>query len=569
MSARTITSDRIRISFDDGPFAIREILNTAAGTTVLAAGAQSFLIRTPRRISDPAFLTDVVASAPVRDGLRFTVADESRKYKAIIGVTASPEGIRMTMRASAPVPVWVAEWKLSGLRVDEVIVPGLGGQVLGKSMPPDTALTYKYPFWWNAQFAVGSMKAGGFWLRMKDQDPLFKFLRVRKESEGFALSLGIEATAPLVSKTVEGTWYLDCYSGDWRVPTDLHRKWLERSFGLCPLDTNPSMPAWGKGIDFVLEIWGAGKDRAVPLHTFEEMEEVLRRWAPLHEPGRTLVYLPGFAEHGIDSHAPSYNPSPMLGGEKKFQHLMEVAHRMGYRVMLHTNALCMTFDHPLFGGMKKYQVIDQFDRAQGWALDIDGDWLTEPYFAYMNPGAKAWRDVMRKTIGGLIDRYSPDGIFLDQTLLAFNVSKGANFLTGMNTLVSGLQKAFPETLFAGEGLHELIVSAMPMAQIHGIDSLTEVHGIEGRVPWRKAHPVSTYLFGKYTRFTAHLLTKHPSHPYFSKQEEVYSKLGVIPALCLYNSGQAVDTPGTRKMIRRAKNLRMAPASGNRSGRTTA
>lgn len=63
-----------------------------------------------------------------------------------------------------------------------------------------------------------------------------------------------------------------------------------------------------------------------------------------------------------------------------------------------------------------------------------------------------------------------------------------------------------------------------------------------------------YLFGDYTRFVAHLLTKHPSNPMFEMQEEAYAKLGVIPALCLYDSNQPIDIPEVRKMIRRASNL---------------
>jgi len=35
------------------------------------------------------------------------------------------------------------------------------------------------------------------------------------------------------------------------------------------------------------------------------------------------------------------------------------------------------------------------------------------------------------------------------------------------------------------------------------------------------------------------------------QESSYARLGVIPALCLYHHRQALDTPGVRKMIRRA------------------
>src|SRR5512140_2702004 len=272
-------------------------------------------------------------------------------------------------------------------------------------------------------------------------------------------------------------------------------------------------------------------------------------------PRHTLVYVPGFAGHGIDSHAPDYDPSAHLGGPKKFKQLVDAAHRMGYRVMIHTNAIAMTFNHRLYPKFKKHQVIDPFGRTQGWGLDLDGDWLFEPYFAYINPGARQWGALMEKVLGRLIRTYGLDGVFLDQTLLAFNNSRGPNFQTGMNQHVSRLEKAFPDVLFAGEGLHELVLSALPMAQVHGLDSIAEVHGVEGKTRWRNVHPVNAYLFGPYTRFTAHLLTRHPSNPMFAFQEASYAKLGVLPALCLYNAEQKMDLPAVRKMVKRAKKLR--------------
>jgi len=280
----------------------------------------------------------------------------------------------------------------------------------------------------------------------------------------------------------------------------------------------------------------------------------LNTWKRLHDPRQTLVYLPGYAGHGIDSHAPEYTPSVHLGGPKKFAQLIATAHRLGYRVMIHTNAIAMTFTHHLFPRFRKHQVVDPFGRTQGWGLDLDGDWLFEPYFAYINPGAHAWGALMEKIIGRLIRTYGVDGVFLDQTLLAFNTSRGPNFMTGMNQHIRRLEKAFPEVLFAGEGLHELVLSALPMAQIHGLDSITEVHGMEGRTGWRRVHPVNTYLFGPYTRFTAHLLTRHPSHPMFPFQEASYAKLGILPALCLYDATQRMDLPEVRKMVKRAKSL---------------
>ncbi|HEX9652711.1 MAG TPA: hypothetical protein VGA99_03285, partial [bacterium] len=291
------------------------------------------------------------------------------------------------------------------------------------------------------------------------------------------------------------------------------------------------------------------------LHTFRETIERLKQWSKLHDPNHTLLYLAGFAENGIDSHAPDYNPSPALGGDQNFKELVQAAHEMGYRVMIHTNILAMTFTHRLFPKFKEHQVVDAFGRPQTWGLDMDGDWLAEPYFAYINPGAKEWGELMTGVIGDLINLFKVDAVFLDQTLLAFNVSRGPNFLEGMRQHIQRLQAAFPKILFAGEGQHEQTLSALPMAQIHGIDSIAEVHAMDGQAPWRRAHPVSTCLFGKYTRFTPHLLTKHPSHPMFKFQEAAYADLGVLPSLVLYHSSQPMDTPEARQMIERAKRLR--------------
>jgi hypothetical protein len=50
------------------------------------------------------------------------------------------------------------------------------------------------------------------------------------------------------------------------------------------------------------------KDQAEPHHTFEQMIERINEFKHYHNPENTLLYIPGFAENGIDSHAPDYNP---------------------------------------------------------------------------------------------------------------------------------------------------------------------------------------------------------------------------------------------------------------------
>lgn len=552
---KTLTTERDELNFETSPLSNLQIKNRLTGEQVCVDGQQAILVRTPQDVSEPVFLTEVDAFSSDGNEIRFAFKDKSKSFNAEILITDSADGIRFDLKVTAPQSIWLVEWKLSGLQLDEVIVPALGGQALRKDMPADTTLTYKYPFWWNAQFVIGSTtEDGGMWMRTKDVAPHFKMLSVKKEKDTFALTFGFEANAPLTSNTLEATWYLDCYKGNWRVPVDTHRAWLEEAFNLIPLKANTHFPKWANDINFVLEMWGMRKDRPQPHHTFAQMIDRLKEWRKIHAPQRTLIYLPGFAEHGIDSHAPDYNPSEHLGGEKKFKELVDTAHELGYRVMIHTNVLAMTFTHRLYPKFKEHQVVDLFDRPQFWGLDLDGDWLAEPYFAYINPGAKAWGDLMEQVLGDLIAKFKLDAVFLDQTLLAFNVSKGPNFLAGMRDHIARLTKAFPNVLFAGEGLHEQVLSALPMAQIHGIDSIADVHGMEGTVRWRDAHPVSTYLFDKYTRFVAHLLTKHPSHPMFVLQEAAYEKLGVIPALCLYQDTQALDMPEVRKMIARAKNM---------------
>ena len=551
MASLTLSNDRIRMVFGANPLSVASLKNLGTGLQFSRGGSQSFLVRMPNAISDPVFLSVVESQASSAHGVSFTLRDESGGFRADVSVTSTPEGLAYLLKLTAPEPVWVVEWRLEELDLDEVVLPALGGQSLTKQMPPDVTLTYKYPFWLNAQFVLGLTAGGGVWLKSKDEKPVFKFMRVRRTGKTFMLSYGVEANGPLNANTIEATWYLDCFRGSWKIPTDEYRSWLEATFRPAPLRSNPHLPKWAQDVDFILEMWGIGKDSPRPFHTFDQMNERLRQWRKIHDPARTLVYLPGFAGHGIDSQAPDYTPSPQLGGKEKFRNLVDSAHRLGYRVMVHTNAIAMTFNHRLYREFERYQVVDVFGRRQGWGLDIDGDWLTEPYFAYMNPGTEEWRDLMVSVIGDLIVAYGVDAVFLDQTLLAFNVGSGPNFVTGMREYIRRLRQEFPNTLFAGEGLHEQVVEVLPMVQIHGIDSITEVHGIEGRTRWRKAHPISTYLFGRYSRFMAHLLTRHPSHPLFALQESSYARLGVIPALCLYHHRQPLDTPAVRRMIRRA------------------
>jgi hypothetical protein len=103
---------------------------------------------------------------------------------------------------------------------------------LSKDMTPETTLSYKYPFWWNAQFVICQAGRGGFWMHTKDPGTDLKMLRVRRAEENFHLILGFESPAPLKSKEIEAEWFMDAYDDDWRKPVDIHSEWLEKAFNL-------------------------------------------------------------------------------------------------------------------------------------------------------------------------------------------------------------------------------------------------------------------------------------------------------------------------------------------------
>ncbi|MDX1430540.1 MAG: DUF6259 domain-containing protein, partial [Rhodothermales bacterium] len=529
------------------------IRSTAGSGTVCAGGSQEFLLRVDGQVSEPIFLRRVLSCDIQSNKAVFVVADDDGRYEIAAEIGATSQGLRFSCRAKGPEPIWMIEWRLSGLDLTEVVIPALGGQAVTSAMPRGERLSYKYPFWWNAQFAIGMTgDDSGVWWRTQETDPRFKLLRVGRESSAFDVTIGFEANGPLSVGPLSGEFFLDAFAGSWKEPVDRHREWLQREFKLTPYRSHAAYPSWVNNINLVLELWGMRRDRGRPAHTFDDMCERIERFATQHPPSETLLYLPGFARGGIDSGIPDYSPSTKLGGATGFARLMDTAHQLGYRVMIHTNVLGMAFNHPLFDRFERHQVVDVFGRPQGWGLDLDGDWLAEPYFAYIKPGEQEWSALISNMLTEFVAEYRVDAVFIDQTLLAFNVSRGPNFVAGMRKHIERLQQSFPATLFAGEGINEHVLPALPVVQIHGIDSIAGVHGMDDQVPWRYVHPVSTYLFSTHTRFLAHLLTKHPSNPVFQRQEAAYAKLGVVPAIVCYDREDELSGPEIDAVLERAR-----------------
>ena len=181
MKKKTLKSASVEMIFDENPFHIEGIFILPDRTKVCANGIQNFFIRTRDALSDPVFLSEYKDVQYEGDGISFMLEDKSGDYSARFLITTSQNGIRIVLKVNAPDPVWLIEWKLSGFNFDSVIIPALGGQEISSNMPEGNTLSYKYPFWWNAQFALGMKGNAGLLINSRDDSPALKLLRVGKD----------------------------------------------------------------------------------------------------------------------------------------------------------------------------------------------------------------------------------------------------------------------------------------------------------------------------------------------------------------------------------------------------
>jgi hypothetical protein len=149
-------------------------------TNVCPNGKQSLLLRTPERVSEPVLLTELMNVTYQDNSISYVLEDVTSEYKANILINSCSDGLKFNCKVEANKPIWLLEWKFSGLKLNEVLVPALGGQSIKNNAPVGTLLSYKYPFWWNAQFVLGSTNNGGIIIRSKDEKPELKLLRFKR-----------------------------------------------------------------------------------------------------------------------------------------------------------------------------------------------------------------------------------------------------------------------------------------------------------------------------------------------------------------------------------------------------
>ncbi|RKY50134.1 MAG: hypothetical protein DRP86_04035, partial [Candidatus Neomarinimicrobiota bacterium] len=326
MKNQLIKMGPLHIVTDESPLLFGAIYLGESNVLLCEKGIQSILVRTYNAVSEPVLLTECSILHKDTSKIQYLLTDKSKKFSCKLDCRFAETGLHYQAEYNAPEPIWLTEWSLSGLDFDKVIVPALGGQVISDQMPEETTLSYKYPFWLNAQFVMGIKVYGGLYVHSRDTSADLKLLRIRREKGRFTLTYGFEAPARKKSTRFVTEWFVDGFEDDWRIPAADYRKWMADAFHAQSLKHQTSIPDWARKINFILELWGARRESPIPHHSYNQMIRRLKDFQKIHSPEETLVYLPGFAEHGIDSHIPDYNPSPLLGGEEGFRKLVDTAH---------------------------------------------------------------------------------------------------------------------------------------------------------------------------------------------------------------------------------------------------
>ncbi|MXZ00291.1 hypothetical protein F4Y93_06450 [Candidatus Poribacteria bacterium] len=333
----------------------------------------------------------------------------------------------------------------------------------------------------------------------------FKEIRYKQSGEYFGISFRTDNLAPFREKKEITwiTWRLNAYRGDWQVPAEIYRNWMENAF-------QPKQPpTWVKDIELVIYF------------TVMDMD-TLSLLASHVNPSKTLLYLTNWRIGGWDENFPDYTPRPEFGN------LLEAAHAYGFPVMLNTSFHgCSTY-HPRYPEFEKHQFRHPIrGHKLGWKLN-DPTHPERRQFAYINPASNAFRKYFIEQLKTVYETYPIEAFHLDTNHLVENDANGLiDGLTaaeGNVLLHQELAEAMPGVVFGGEQLHEVTLPHVNFAQRRNIP-----HD-------EQPHPISSFLFSPSTVLYGY----HPPNPDLAPEryqafQETYQVWDILPTLKVWRT----------------------------------
>ena len=404
--------------------------------------------------------------------------------------------------SDAPSVFGIQQWTIENLDLHnlKLVMPSGYRQVVDASSGIEST-DFLYPtIHWQVQLAIIESQRGGFYVRGTDPTFQFKRLDYKSDDNTFALGFQTHNQAPwdTLTSAKSITWRFNTYEGDWCVPAQIYRDWMEHTFDPWKLS---DMPAWVNEIGLVVIHPNLNKEIFAPL-------------AEIVNPTKTLVYLTDWREEGHDINRPDYsNP------HAKFEGVLEEVKNLGFRVMLHVNVASCSPAHPIFQEIKQYQYRNPWGgELLGWFWDqIDNPERN----ANINLASSQWRNFLVQQFKQVWEKYDIDAFFLDVSHYVLNDANG--LIEGLTSAQGSvlfhrqLAEAMPGAVFSGEIVHEVTFFRESFAAYHFSEKRETL-----------THPLSAFLFAPYTRSHGGIGIPITTAPIYQRYLENAETQGYIP-----------------------------------------
>ena len=414
--------------------------------------------------------------------------------------------------------IYGMQWGIENLNISNLrlIIPSERRQIVDAASGVKYR-NFRYPsYYWEAQLAIIEAERGGFYVRGTDKTFQFKNLNYQSDGDSFGLGFQTHNHAPweTLTSAQSVTWRLNTYAGDWCIPAQIHRDWMEEAFDPWKLS---NMPAWINDIGFVA------------VHSTLN-KEVLELLAELVDPTKTLLYLTDWREGGHDVNHPDYSTP-----HKRFEGVLETARQHGFRVMLHVNVHNCSPSHPLYPEFKRFQYRHPWNgELSGWLWDdIDHPQRN----AHISLASSKWRNLLVQEFKVVWEKYKVDAFFLDTTHYVVNdangLIEGITSAEGNVLIHKELAAAMPGVVFSGEHLHEVTFFR---------ESFTRRGITQGPL-----HPISAFLFGPYTLSHGGIGVPSTDDPDYRLYLDTAESQGYLPTTWTW-AKEAFDIPLIQQLL---------------------
>lgn len=471
---------------------------TAAEDCLIGGGNPTLFVRLVKNNAPvtvrPDKSTRFVVKRTTPDTIRFTgkIVSSSGSISVSVDVRALDSELLMSGTASAlgSLKGIASLGFTSGLtsKQGQIIVPTNGGMAFDcKGLR--SGQSFEWPINWEAPLLLAQGQKGGMLVCAFDPFKHYKNAQIYPIEDSWNIALESENQAPFENqiKVTSLVWHFRPYSGGWRNGARIYKDWYAGIF-------KPSIqedPVWAKEIRAEFH---CGPDLTVP-------DTLVKNGI---DPKQTMLYVPDWRTFGYDINYPDYTPRPDLAP------FVEKAHKLGFKVMLHTNYFGVDPVSPHYPTFKPFQ---QKNKYSGEPLFWEWT-MSEPNtkIAYINAASSLWRKFFVDKMVELVKRTGVDALHLDQTLCIINdkngLIEGKNNAEGSLLLHKELKAALPDVVISGEGLDEVTSVHEGLAQRH-VQGIDHVKGTFDKRLLSQCHPISAYLFGTRTKSYSYLGTPGP------------------------------------------------------------